>query len=204
MHLPIFPLTLTLILSLTLPHAIAVPAPAPTPALSPDDLIPARAQGRVIARLALGPPARLPARQAPADDAPAPSSDIAPPRADGLVPFAGGGPVLGKFVKPSFTPGPSDNVLPFPNSVRRGGVQYRDRDWDQKHKRKHTPSNAFCPYPGTAYCCNPNPGTGGTLCRWNGDGHLAGCELVTGGESVCCGSLGCKGMEGLREPIGTV
>lgn len=33
------------------------------------------------------------------------------------MPFAGGGPVLGKFVKPSFTPGPSDNVLPFPNSV---------------------------------------------------------------------------------------
>ncbi|KAK6604973.1 hypothetical protein H4I96_05555 [Botrytis cinerea] len=73
-----------------------------------------------------------------------------------------------------------DNVPPFSNSV------------------------AFCPYPGTAYCCNPNPGTGGTLCKWNGDGHLAGCELITGGESVCCCTLGCKGMSGLREPITTV
>ncbi|TGO49297.1 hypothetical protein BCON_0214g00130 [Botryotinia convoluta] len=162
MRLPILSLTLLLGLS----AAIAVPAPNPDSALEAKDFVPNKVLRQVI-----------PHQEIPL---PEPEVDIEPPRDDGLVPFAGGGPVVGKWVKPTFTPGPEDNVLPFSNSV------------------------AFCPYPGTAYCCNPNPGTGGTLCKWNGDGHLSGCELITGGESVCCSTLGCKGMSGLKEPITTV
>ncbi|ESZ97120.1 hypothetical protein SBOR_2478 [Sclerotinia borealis F-4128] len=71
----------------------------------------------------------------------------------------------------------------------------------QRQIVKPSDSVAFCPSPGTAYCCNSNSRTRGTLCKWNGDGHLAGCELITGGESVCCTTLECKGMAGLSDPI---
>ncbi|TEY42623.1 hypothetical protein BOTCAL_0388g00030 [Botryotinia calthae] len=178
MHLPIVTLTLTLLLSLT--SAIAVPAPDPNSALEAKDFIPNKVLRQVVPRQGI--------------PLPEPQVDIDPPRDDGLVPFAGGGPVVGKWVNPTFTPVPVDNVPPFSNSV----------DLKKKRDLGHTKSNAFCPYPGTAYCCNSNPGTGGTLCKWNGDGHLAGCELITGGESVCCSTLGCKGMSGLKEPITTV
>ncbi|TGO87288.1 hypothetical protein BPOR_0236g00110 [Botrytis porri] len=134
MYLPLLTLTLTFLLTLT--TAIAVPAPNPHSALEAKDFIPDKVSRQVLPRQGI--------------PFPEPEEDIEPPRDDGLVPFAGGGPVVGKWVKPTFTPGPEDDVLPFSNSV------------------------AFCPYPGTAYCCNPNPGTGGTLCKWNGDGHLAG------------------------------
>ncbi|TGO67740.1 hypothetical protein BOTNAR_0036g00160 [Botryotinia narcissicola] len=133
MRLPILSLNLLLGLS----AAIAVPAPNPDSALEAKDFIPNKVLRQVMPRQGI--------------PLPEPEVDIEPPRDDGLVPFAGGGPVVGKWVKPTFTPGPEDNVLPFSNSV------------------------AFCPYPGTAYCCNPNRGTGGTLCKWNGDGHLSGC-----------------------------
>ncbi|KAF7882788.1 uncharacterized protein EAF02_006151 [Botrytis sinoallii] len=175
MYLPILSLTLLLGLS----AAIAVPAPNPDSALEAKDFIPNKVLRQVVPRQGI--------------PLPEPEVDIEPPRDDGLVPFAGGGPVVGKWVKPTFTPGPEDNIPPFSNSV-----DLKKRDLG------HTKSNAFCPYPGTAYCCNPNPGTGGTLCKWNGDGHLSGCELITGGESVCCSTLGCKGMSGLKEPITTV
>ncbi|KAF7866908.1 hypothetical protein EAF04_005749 [Stromatinia cepivora] len=179
MHLPLPILTLLL---LPLTHAIALPNPNPHSALEAQNLTPHKVR-------------HLFPRQGPTfpESGLKPETDIEPPRDDGLVPFAGGGPVVGKFVKPSFTPGPMDNVLPFANSVEL-----------KKRKQGHTASNAFCPYPGTAYCCNFNPGTGGTLCKWNGDGHLSGCELITGGGSVCCSEVGCKGMEGLKEPITTV
>ncbi|APA12493.1 predicted protein [Sclerotinia sclerotiorum 1980 UF-70] len=73
-----------------------------------------------------------------------------------------------------------------------------------KRKGTHTASNAFCPSPRTAYCCNSNTKSGETICKWNGDGNLAGCELVTGGESVCCGERGCEGLVGVRGRVSVV
>ncbi|KAJ8060045.1 hypothetical protein OCU04_011655 [Sclerotinia nivalis] len=182
MHLPLPTLALLLPLVPLLTHAIALPNP--NSALDAHNLTPHKIR-HVYPRQ--GPTS--PESEAELN----PEADIEPPRDDGLVPFAGGGPVVGKFVQSSFTPGPLDHVVSFANSVEL-----------KKRKEGHTASNAFCPYPGTAYCCNFNPGTGGTLCKWNGDGHLSGCELITGGESVCCSKVGCKGMQGLREPITTV
>ncbi|KAF7946586.1 hypothetical protein EAE96_009581 [Botrytis aclada] len=124
---------------------------------------------------------------------PAPNPDSALAAKD-FIPnkfFGQGVPLPGrKWVKPTSTPGPEDNVLPFSDSA--------DAKTSVLGSKK---SNAFCPHPGTAYCCNDDPETGGTRCKWNGDGHMAGCELVTGGESVCCSTLGCEGMSGLKEPI---
>lgn len=99
MHLPILSLTFLLGLS----AAIAVPAPNPDSALEAKDFIPNTVLRQVIPRQGI--------------PLPEPEEDIEPPRDDGLVPFAGGGPVVGKWVKPTFTPGPEDNVLPFSNSV---------------------------------------------------------------------------------------
>lgn len=104
MHLPILTLTLTLLLNhLNLSAAIAVPAPNPNSALEAKDLIPNTVLRQVVPRQGI--------------PLPEPLEDIDPPRDDGLVPFAGGGPVVGKWVKPTFTPGPEDNVPPFSNSV---------------------------------------------------------------------------------------
>ncbi|RAL64498.1 hypothetical protein DID88_001973 [Monilinia fructigena] len=91
MHLPIFTLALssTLIFPIALTDAIAFS----NPAVTPQDLFPDRVQGRVVQR---GGVQALQDRQA---------LDIDSPRSDGLIPFAGGGPVIGKFVKPSFYAG---------------------------------------------------------------------------------------------------
>ncbi|KAM3074804.1 hypothetical protein ACMFMG_008218 [Clarireedia jacksonii] len=117
-------------------------------------------------------------RQEPSLESADPDLDIDIP--DGGVPKSPGAPVRGIFTKPSFVPSPDDNILPFPNSV------------------------AYCPN-GTAYCCESYPPTGGTLCKFNGDGHLANCEISDGSHSVCCSkeNFGCKGMSGLKTPITT-